>query len=568
MVIDTANESEARGLTHERLSISNRIGTRVYAVASDEVIARLRARGARLEILASPSREGYRSPTQINAALSALVRPGVVLETLGTSVNQVPILALRIGDGPRHIRVLGGHHGDERPAIEFPTDWAAALLERRAVDSAFAAQLVGLTVMVAPQVNPDGADLGQRYNAHDVDLNRNYGYAFATDETQAGKEAFSEPETRAIALDNEYHRYAASLTYHTGASNIGYPWNYTTDAFTAEPRLEAAAQAYATIIGGAFYSIRGADWYISHGDTNDYSWGYFGAFDLTVELTGPIKTPDFAAVAAIEAPHFTAADEWLNRAQDTALVHVIDANDGSALSAQVYGGGVTTWSNVLDGMAQLQAAGGTTLTLSKPGYADALVTVGGSPAEVALIPFAAWPALPAPSEFAQNDALVFTLSDAMAVHAYKPGAADIDLTCTAGICSAVALPQRRPGLYDCAIFGSDAVAHPLRNCLLVHESVAADLGTQVAATVIFAGSWGGATTAISPGALAPTNAVLAWASKGILYTQNNGVQTPPLGAPRLIKTRVHHGCSGTRSASGLALASLLMILWRRRHAHF
>ena len=564
-------------MTRERLSFTARQDARVFAVASDETIAALRERGVSLTVLASPALDGYRTPTQINAALTALVQPGASLETLGTSVNGVPIVALRIGNGPRHVRVLGGHHGDERPAVEFPMDWVAALLQRRSDDSAFAAQLAGLTLLVAPQVNPDGVTLGQRYNAHDVDLNRNYAYEFATDEVQAGAEAFSEPESRAVALDNEYHRYAISLTYHTGATNIGYPWNYTTAPFAAEAQLAADSQHYAALIGGAFYSIRGADWYISHGDTNDYSWGYYGGFDLTVELTGPTKTPDYSEVAGIEAPHMLAAYDWLTHAQDTALVHVTDASDGSALAAAVSGEGVSTWSLVLDGMAQLQTSGGSTLTISKPGYADAIITVGGEQSEVALAPRSVWTALPAPNEFAQGDALVFSLADAVAVHAYKPGAADIDFTCANATCSAPALVQRRPGLYDCAITGADAVVHPLRNCLLVHENVAVDLSTQAGATVIFSGIWGGATAEVQSGVPAPDNGVLAWASHGILYTQNTLVEPPPPlvtpttpvtpSSPGVTKTitSAHHGCASTSSESALALASLLMILWRRRH---
>jgi hypothetical protein len=90
------------------------------------------------------------------------------------------------------------------------------------------AVLPGITILLIPNANPDGYQLGQtavgRFNANGVDLNRNW----ACDWTQAayfrdqpvnpGVAPFSEPETLALgALINEV-RPSAVLFYHSAAN--------------------------------------------------------------------------------------------------------------------------------------------------------------------------------------------------------------------------------------------------------------------------------------------------------------------------------------------------------------
>ncbi len=542
-------------MAHEALSIEARQGSRVYAVAPDATIAALRARGFTVTLLDSPSRDfpvGYRTPDQINAAVTALVQPGVVLETLGTSSDGTAILGLRIGSGPRGIRYLGGHHGDELPAVEFVTDFAAALLAKRANDAAFAAQLSGLTLLIAPMVNPDGVAAVTRYNAHDIDLNRNYSYQFSHDEYQPGPFPFSENESRAVAYDNEYHRYASSLTYHTGADNIGYPWNYTTEAMVAEPALLAAAQEYATLVGGGFEALRGAQWYLSNGDTNDYSFGFFGGFDLTVEITGPTKTPDISELPGIEATQMPAAFDWLNHATEAALVHIMDSADGSALVASVSGGGVTTFSEPLSGIAQLQAPFGTLLTVSKSGYVSQTLSASTTQSEIQLVAQTLFAALPEPRIFAHDQAIEFTLAgDVKSVVATHAGSLDIVFACAAGTCSAAA-DARMGGMYDLAVTGSDARVHPLRNALLLQDIAATDTSTLSAATVSWFAAWGGAMTAAASAPASPSG-VFGWVANGDLHTLT--VATPA-NAIAPVSASKHRGC-GAGGAPSLALLSAM-----------
>ncbi len=107
----------------------------------------------------------------------------------GQSVEQRPLTAVRSGDGPRRVLVVGSVHGDE------PGGHAVirALRARRTPR--------GLTLYTVRTANPDGLARGTRTNAHGVDLNRNFAHRWRKSPRgrfYSGPRAFSEPESRAL----------------------------------------------------------------------------------------------------------------------------------------------------------------------------------------------------------------------------------------------------------------------------------------------------------------------------------------------------------------------------------
>lgn len=88
--------------------------------------------------------------------------------TIGFSTEGRPITALRVGDGPRKLVLVGATHGGpEANTYRLMLDLAAHL---RA-----APEEVPPTVRlyIIPTLNPDGLALDTRFNANGVDLNRN-----------------------------------------------------------------------------------------------------------------------------------------------------------------------------------------------------------------------------------------------------------------------------------------------------------------------------------------------------------------------------------------------------------
>ena len=79
---------------------------------------------------------------------------------IGTSAQGRPIMAMRFGDGPRTVLVVGQTHGDEEGGLR-------VLLRARTL-----AVPSGTTLWVVPTMNPDGLLLDTRFLANSADPNR------------------------------------------------------------------------------------------------------------------------------------------------------------------------------------------------------------------------------------------------------------------------------------------------------------------------------------------------------------------------------------------------------------
>ena len=79
---------------------------------------------------------------------------------IGTSAQGRPIIALRFGDGPRTVLVVGQTHGDEEGGLR-------VLLRAQTLPVP-----AGITLWVVPTMNPDGLVLDTRFLANGADPNR------------------------------------------------------------------------------------------------------------------------------------------------------------------------------------------------------------------------------------------------------------------------------------------------------------------------------------------------------------------------------------------------------------
>jgi hypothetical protein len=95
----------------------------------------------------------------------------LALEEAGRSVEGRPIHLLTVGRGPRKVLLWSQMHGDEPSATPALLDVAHELLSNP--DRADArAVLDGLTLLMVPMLNPDGAERYERRNAQGIDVNR------------------------------------------------------------------------------------------------------------------------------------------------------------------------------------------------------------------------------------------------------------------------------------------------------------------------------------------------------------------------------------------------------------
>jgi predicted deacylase len=139
--------------------------------------------------------------------------------TIGYSSKGRAISAYYFGNGPSTVLYTGAIHGNEISTKYLMEKWIDELEANARTIPA------GKSVVVVPQVNPDGVGSGARVNARNVDLNRN----FATSDWQkdittvnnkpfpggGGESAMSEPEAQALSSLAQRLRPSLVLSYHS-----------------------------------------------------------------------------------------------------------------------------------------------------------------------------------------------------------------------------------------------------------------------------------------------------------------------------------------------------------------
>ncbi len=146
--------------------------------------------------------------------------------TIGSSVAGRSIVAYKFGSGARTIMFVGGLHGSEKSSVRTLDSWVNDL------ESNYQRIPSDKTIIVVPNLNPDGYATGARTNVRGVDLNRNFpSNDWSTDVYQPGNvlmsggggpTPLSEPETSTIALYIQAMNPEAVLTYHAVARSVIY----------------------------------------------------------------------------------------------------------------------------------------------------------------------------------------------------------------------------------------------------------------------------------------------------------------------------------------------------------
>ncbi|HKC64910.1 MAG TPA: DUF2817 domain-containing protein [Pyrinomonadaceae bacterium] len=148
--------------------------------------------------------------------------------TIGKSVKGHDITAMIYGKGKKRVLVFGGIHGDEENTTVVARSLAVHLNTETLPQN--------LTVIIVPDVNPDGLLAQTRVNANGVDINRNFpSKTWRADYTEQrrfpGLKPSSEPETRAV-LDL-LERYPPDLVVTLHAAMGCVNWDGPQGAFAA-----------------------------------------------------------------------------------------------------------------------------------------------------------------------------------------------------------------------------------------------------------------------------------------------------------------------------------------------
>lgn len=243
--------------------------------------------------------------------LTALQDIGDSWEKTQNKANR-DIWALRIGNHPEgkpQILFCGNHHAREIVTTEIVMRLAHHLLENYGKDSTITRYLDTRDIWLVPMVNPDGhikaekgddwrkntnsSLVGDTYvyppNGPGTDLNRNYGYKWATvgadtdpeSATFGGPKAFSEPETQAMRDFIKSHKFVFLMSYHSFSNLILWPWGCS-DAPPPDARIPVIGKKLGELSG--YTAQQSKDLYGTSGDTTDWAYGECGVLSYTTEI--------------------------------------------------------------------------------------------------------------------------------------------------------------------------------------------------------------------------------------------------------------------------------------------
>ena len=240
------------------------------------------------------------------------------ISVIGVTHERRNIYALKISDNVHsdeaeaEVIIIGCHHAREWISVEIPYLLAEYLLDNYATDSQIRDLVDQSEIWIIPLLNPDGLQYSihfyrywrknrrnNRDGTYGVDLNRNYGYQwgydnegsspFTSSETYRGPSAFSEPETQAIRDLFAQRNFSSLISYHSYSQVILYPWGYTDQPSPDDALLDQIAADMSTrmqAVSGTVYEFMqaGESFYLTNGDTTDWSYGVYGIPSYTIEL--------------------------------------------------------------------------------------------------------------------------------------------------------------------------------------------------------------------------------------------------------------------------------------------
>jgi carboxypeptidase D len=266
--------------------------------------------------------------------------------SIGQSVQGRDLWLLKISDQPDaeedepEFKYSSTMHGNEPIGTEMTLRLAELLVNNYGVDPNLTMLVNEMEIWLCPLHNPDGYVAGSRYNAHGVDLNRNFPDR-VTDpvDDPAGREL----ETQAFMNFGYAHRFTMGANYHTGAQVVNYPWDsvpakpdYAPDDALFHDFSVGYAIRNPMIWNGGFPEgvTRGWEWYIIRGGMQDWAYHWRGEHHVTIELSN-VYYPPYSQMNSYWDANRDAMLWWMGRALTGVRGLVTDAITGAPLDATV-----------------------------------------------------------------------------------------------------------------------------------------------------------------------------------------------------------------------------------------
>jgi len=345
-------------LLQEEIDKLRSLGFRVTLIPADEL------RPAPPDFPRPPAPAGrsidpeYHTYETLTAELQAIAaaNPAIArLFTLGQTVQGRELWMMKITDNPDAgedepaVAYISSMHGDEVVGKELCIGLINYLVDSYATDSRVAGLVNDTELWIMPSMNPDGTALAQRYNANNVDLNRNFPDWY---DDPVNSPSGREPETRAIMLWTVDHAIDLAANFHNGELVVNYPWdnNETGTSYVFSPTPDPDHPAFVSISRSyadnntPMYDndtppfdhgiTNGTEWYAISGGMQDWAYAWYGIFETTIEL-GSANWPAASELPAYWSDNLESMLSYMEHVHDGVRGIVTDEATGAAVAAEI-----------------------------------------------------------------------------------------------------------------------------------------------------------------------------------------------------------------------------------------
>jgi PKD repeat protein len=276
--------------------------------------------------------------------------------SIGQSIQGRELLFARISSnvsqssGKPQFMYTATMHGDETAGYVLSLRLIDYLLSNYGSDPQVDTLLNRLEIWINPLANPDGTYFGgnntvngaKRYNANNVDLNRNY------PDPEAGPHPDGNPwQVETIAFMNlaENNQFVMSSNFHGGAEVCNYPWDTWSHLTADDAWWQYVCHEYADT--AQYYSPPGYMNGFNDGITNGYAWytitggrqDYMNYFhqcrEFTLELSDT-KLPPASQLPAFWQYNYRSLLHYMEQALFGLNGTVTDATTGAPVYAEVF----------------------------------------------------------------------------------------------------------------------------------------------------------------------------------------------------------------------------------------
>ena len=223
-------------------------------------------------------------------------------EIIGKSVEERDLYVMKIGNNNKNkssIMVIGNIHGDETIGRELCIYLINYLCEQYSKNNHIRNLINNTNIHIMPSLNPDGFEKMEnniwspsRLNANNIDLNRNFPDQFKDNNNNTENR---EPETKYLMNYYNNNKIHLSLTIHSGALVVNYPFDGPIDKKYSKTKDDDFFRYISLeyVKNNPFLQnspfkngiTNGSEWYALFGGLQDGRYVYNNGYEITLELS-------------------------------------------------------------------------------------------------------------------------------------------------------------------------------------------------------------------------------------------------------------------------------------------